>query len=268
MAVEANIPVETEVFGVTYERFALQRLFARLTSQLNLHSVVEMPASGAKAMSSLYSLGFALAGCRVALVNADPEAIKLWYQLDLGDRLTLLREDEIERECATGHCWDLCWNFAVLPTAENPEALIQRMANLSRHWLLVIGVNRFNVGFPFHRAVHRRHQIPWTHGDLRFLSPFSTFAFFQSLGFKEIRWGLVDCPPWPDSLGFRDLRLHRRPESLFRWHSPYLEHLRNGKFPRWMQAVYGLERLPLPIRLKLPYAHLFYVLCRVDREIT
>ena len=266
MALDSDLPIETEVFGVTYERYALQKLFARLTRKLGLHSVIEMPAGGAKAMPSLYSLGFALAGCQVALVDADPEAERLWYRTGQGEHLTLIESGEISRECTTGHCWDLCWNFAVLAASEQPEALVQRMAALSRNWLLFVGVNRFNFGFPFHRSVHRRHNIPWSHGDLRFFSPFDTMAFLRDLGFQKVEWGLVDCPPWPDSLGFRDLRLHRQGDRPRRWHSPYVEHLIADQFPLWMKMIHLGERLPLPRLMKLPYAHLFYVYCRTSRE--
>ena len=266
MAVESNIPIETEVFGVTYERYALQKLFARLSRRLELSRVIEMPATGAKAMPSLYSLGFALAGCQVALVDAELEAMRLWYRAELGAQLTLIASDELGQECASGRCWDLCWNFAVLPTAQNPEKLVQRMASLSREWLLLVGVNRFNVGFPFHRAVHRRHNIPWSHGDLQFFSPFDTSAFLANLGFRDIHWGVVDCPPWPDSLGFRDLRLHRRADRRLQWHSPYVEHLIENHFPLWLKLVYAGERMPLPRWMKLPAAHLFYVYCRTPHE--
>lgn len=266
VVVAADTPVETEVFGVTYERYALQELCARLVEKLNLHSVIEMPASGAKAMPSLYSLGFALAGCQVALVNADPDAERLWYQLGLADRLTLLDESEIAGGSVSNRRWDLCWNFAVLPLAAHPEELLQRMGSLSREWLLVVGVNRFNIGFPIHRAMHRCYQIPWTHGDLRFFSPFDTCAFLRSRGFRDAQWGVLDCPPWPDSLGFRDVRLHRQGESRPRWISPYADYLRSGRFPLWMKMVHAGERLPLPALLKLPYAHLFYAYCRVDHE--
>jgi len=268
MAVDSNVRIETEVFGVTYERYALQKLFARLTRKLSLSSMIEMPASGAKAMPSLYSLGFALAGCQVALVDADPEAERLWYRAEMGEHLTLIESGEISQECAAGHCWDLCWNFVVLPTAPKPEELVQRMASLSRKWLLFVGVNRFNVGFPFHRAVHRRHNIPWSHGDLRFFSPFDTSAFLENLGFRDIHWGLVDCPPWPDSLGFRDLRLHRQGDRRLHWHSPYVERLIEDHFPLWMKIIYMSERLPLPRWMKLPAAHLFYVYCRIPHEAT
>ena len=266
MAIGAEIPVETEVFGVTYERYALGRLFQRLVKKFSLHSVIEMPASGAKAMPSLYSLGFASAGCEVTLVDADEAGVQVWRDLGLDTKLTLLTSDQVETALGEGRRWDLCWNFAVLSTASDPEGLIRRMAQCSRRWVMIINVNRFNVGFFLHRTVHRLWKIPWSHGDLRFFSPFKTSEFLRQMGFKEIHWGVVDCPPWPDSPGFRDLRLHRLGDRERRWISPYADYLKEDQSPGWLKAVYAVERLPLPAWLKLPYSHLYYAIARVDHE--
>jgi hypothetical protein len=262
MAVGVEI-VEREVFGVTYERYALQKLCARLVKRLKLTSVLELPASGAKAMPGLYSLGFALAGCHVTLVDADLQARQIWEGLGLGSKLTCLSRGEF----GTVPQWDLVWNFAVLPSADDPAGLARQMASLSRRWLMVAAVNRFNVGFNMHRLVHRLYNIPWSHGDVRFFSPFYTSAYLRHLGLQKVSWGVVDCPPWPDSPGFRDLRLHRQGDKPRQWLSPYVECVRSGVFPTWMRGVYRGERLPIPATLKLPYAHLYYAVGRVAHEV-
>jgi hypothetical protein len=263
MVVNPAAAVETEVFGVTYERYALQALFARLTAKLNLKSVLEWPVSGAKAMPGIYSLGFALAGCQVTLVDADETAIAIWRNLRLDDRLTLLSQDQILREIETGRRWNLCWNFAVLPGADDPTALIKKMASATDGWLLSVNVNRFNVGFAMHRSVHRFWKIPWSHGDITYFSPFQTCRLFRGQNYRQIHWGVVDCPPWPDSPGFRDLRLHRQAAQERGWASPYVDYLQSGDFPGWIPYVYFIERLPLPKVCKLPYSHLYYSCCRV-----
>ncbi len=266
MAVRENRQTEVEVFGVSYERYALQKLFFGLARRLQIRTVLEMPASGAKAMPSLYSLGFALAGCDVSLVDADSAAVELWRELGLQDRLHLLTQDEADDARRNRERWDLCWNFAVLPSAARPDELLKRMADLTHRWLMIVNVNRFNVGFFLHRSVHRIYRIPWSHGNISFFSPFYICRRFKQLGFEQPRWGVVDCPPWPDSPGFRDLRLHRRGERNCSWVSPYIQYLASGKFPAWMRAVYIGERLPIPAVLKLPYAHLYYAFCRVPHD--
>lgn len=265
MAVMEDRYWEVEVFGVTYERFALERLFRRLQKKLGLQTVLEMPAAGAKAMPSLYSLGFALAGCRVTLVDAAPEGLRVWGDLGLNDRLTFCSSEEIATAFSNGQRWDLCWNFAELSTSPDAKAMIQQMAKFCR-WLMVVNVNRFNVGFFLHRAMHHLWKIPWTHGELPHFSPLYTERFLHQCGLRNVRWGVVDCPPWPDSPGFRDLRLHRLGNRPHRWVSPYTEYLKAGKFPWWIQVVYRLERLPLPAFVKLPYSHLYYAIGQVEHE--
>lgn len=266
MAVNGDIPTELEVFGVNYERYALQKLFIQLKKRLQLKSVIEMPASGVKAMPSLYSLGFALAGCDVTLVDADSEGLRVWQDLSLDNRLTTFTRDQLDDQLKQGRHWDLCWNFMVIPTQDRPEVLTRKMKECSHGYLMWINVNRFNIGFNMHRMVHKLWKIKWTHGDLRFFSPFKTAPFLRQLGVKSIRWGVVDCPPWPDSPGFRDLRLHRLGDRPKKWHCPYADYLKNDKFPSWMRWVYFCERIPIPLLMKLPYSHLFYIFGRVDHE--
>jgi hypothetical protein len=268
VAVRPEVITEREVFGVTYERYALQKLCARLVKKHNLTTILELPTVGAKAMPGLYSVGFALAGCQVTLVEPDSEAAQIWRELGLGNRLTCLHREELISAIALGQRWDLVWNFAVLPSAANPAALVQEMAGASRKWLMIAAVNRFNVGFNLHQTVHRLYHIPWSHGDVRFFSPYYTKDFLRQRGFKGVRWGVVDCPPWPDSPGFRDLRLHRQGDRQRHWVSPYVDYLQRGAFPAWMKYVYWGERLPIPNILKLPYAHLYFALGQIGDEIT
>jgi hypothetical protein len=262
MAIAESSVAEVEVFGVTYERFALAKLFQRLTNKYMIKSVLELPASGAKAMPSLYSLGFALANCKVTLVDANKDALVHWDELVLNDRLELIGNNDVDDLVVKGRHWDLCWNFVYLPTCPDPIQHLSRMAACTDKWLLAIHVNRHNVGFLSHRMVHRKYQIPWTHGDLKFFSPFSFGSYLRDLDYTEVKWGVVDCPPWPDSLGFRDLRLHRQGARELNWVSPYIDMLRQNRYPAWMKWVYGLERLPIPDWTKLPYSHLYYTLFR------
>ena len=69
---------EREVFGVTYDRYVLIQLHRELTNQLHLKRIVEMPSHGAKAAGSLYSIGFAMAGCDVTLVNPEINMLAKW----------------------------------------------------------------------------------------------------------------------------------------------------------------------------------------------
>ena len=62
---------EVEAFGVNYERFSVDRKLDKLEGKYHIKSVLEMLAYGAKAMLSIYSLGFAKKADRITLVNGD-----------------------------------------------------------------------------------------------------------------------------------------------------------------------------------------------------
>jgi len=254
--------MEQEAFGVLYERFAMGRLLAGIARGHGISSAVELPARGAKAMPSMYSHGLVEAGCRVTLVNGVERSRRLWERLGLADRVEWVRADRIDRTDLPDGSFDLAWNFATFPTAEDPDALAREMCRISRRFVLVLSVNRGNVGFPCHRLAHRWSGIPWTHGDVRFNSHGHVRRFLRSHGLRIRRWGFVDCPVWPDSLGFRDLRLHRLNVDLdtVEWASDYFDYAANGGPPAWIRAVWLFERLPLPRFLKTFYSHLFFVL--------
>jgi len=251
---------ETEGRGVDYERYALSQLFAKLAATYSIGSVLEIPAGGEKAMPSLYSLGFAEAGCRVTLVNAEERSKPAW--LDLGLEVRYQECQDLTCTALPGETDDLVWNFMALAKHPDREALLAEMGRLSRRLVLCVAVNRHNPGFYSHRLAHRLCNVPWNHGDVAMMSPFQVRNWFETNGLKVLKVGVVDTPPYPDSVGFRDIRLHRRNVDLTKieWRSRTVEWMKTGKYPVKIKLFHLFERLPLPFRVKLLYAHLFYVL--------
>jgi len=94
------------------------------------------------------------------------------------------------------------------------------------------------------------------------MNPFRVRTWFATRGLKVRKTGLVDTPPYPDSLGFRDMRLHRKNVDLNKidWESRTIGWMKSGQYPLKIKLLHGFERLPLPFPVKLFYAHLFYVL--------
>ncbi len=251
---------EMEGKGLDFERYALNKLFHRFVRRNGIRSVLEMPARGEKAMPSIYSLAFAQAGAAVTLVNCQPKSRWAWDELGFA-----FEAREAADPTRTGWAnaeFDLVWNFMILAQHSNPEALLAEMTRLSRRYVLYIGVNKFNPGFLSHRMVHRVSGVPWTHGDVAFMSPFHVMRFFRDQGLSVVARGGVDTPPYPDSLGFRDMRLHRMNVDLneIDWDSRTVHWMKSGHYPAKIKFLYLFEQLPVPWPLKLAYAHLFYVL--------
>lgn len=53
---------EIEVFGLDYERYALDQTLQDLVKKYGIRNALEIPAIGVKAMPSIYSIGLGLAG--------------------------------------------------------------------------------------------------------------------------------------------------------------------------------------------------------------
>ncbi len=253
---------EIEGKGLDYERYALNKLFKRMVRTHGIRSVLELPAKGEKAMPSIYSIAFGEAGCDVTLVNAEEKSKGAWQEL--GYPVTYRQCDDLTRSGLEGQAYDLVWNFMTLPQHQTREALLREMVRLSRSHLLFIAVNRFNPGFFSHRMAHRIFDVPWTHGDVQFMNPFYVRKYLEERGLEVVRVGAVDTPPYPDSLGFRDMRLHRMNVDLnkIEWESRTIGWMKTGEYPLKLRLFYLLEWLPMPLPIKLVYAHLFYVLAR------
>ncbi len=253
---------ETEVFGVNYERFSVGKKLDKLAEKYQIKSVLEMPAHGAKAMPSIYSIGFINKADNIALVNGVPQYVSEWKKLGADKKLTWLSEENICHTSIPSSSYDFVWNFAYIPACPAPDALIDEMKRISKKYIAIFSVNSGNIGFPIHRMVHKKTKIPWTHGDIRYNNRHFIKKKMQEHGLKVVETGFVDCPIWPDSLGFRDVRLHRMniDFSQLDWEAPYVDMLKNNSFPLWMKAVYIVEKLPLPKFIKSVYAHINYTL--------
>lgn len=259
---------EIEVFGVNYERFALANLLRKLCCTLDIKNVAELPAHGAKAAPSLYSLGFGLLRKQVTLVNGVKEYKKEWNRLNIGDVVRFVEEEDILHTDFEENSFDFVWNFAFIPTAPDPDALIEEMKRISKRYVAVFSVNAGNVGYPIHSALHRINKIPWTHGDKRYNRQAFVAARLEDHDLSIVKKGFVDCPLWPDSLGFRDMRLHKNNVTFenVQWGVPYVEMLRENKIPAWMKAMYAWESMPMLPLIKTLYAHIFYVVAEKRKQ--
>ncbi len=253
---------EIEAWGVTYERYALGRKLMRLAHKYSIQTVAEMPAHGAKAMPSIYSLGFGLAGADVTLINGIATYDRCWKQLGLGSKVAFLTVDALHDTNLSERSFDMVWNFAYLPMEANREKLVAEMKRISKKYVAFFSVNYGNIGFHIHRFLHKLLKVTWTHGDVNFNKQQNIVRFLIKHGLRIVEKGFVDCPIWPDSLGFRDMRLHRQNISFdgTQWESPYIDNVASGTFPLWIKFVYAWEQMPNFPFMKTLYAHINYVI--------
>lgn len=252
--------VEKEVFGLDYERYSLSKVAGKIARKYNIKSVLEIPAGGVKAMPSIYSLGFAQAGCHVSLVNASKNARKIWKSLGLD--VQVIDQKDLTKLTIEDNSFDLVWNFASFPSFREKDNIFREFIRVSNRYVSLFCVNGRNCGSYVHRTLHKIYRVPWTHGDKFFIFPNNVKNYFLINNLKLVEFGVADCPPWPDSIGFRDMRLHRENIDFdsVEWKSNTLDYIKENSYPSWIKALYFLECIPSPIILKLVYSHLFYVI--------
>ncbi len=253
---------EVEPFGITYDRVRLDRTVARLLDAHDIQRVLELPAGGAKAMPSLYSLPFGKRGRDVHLFNAAPQGLAVWERLGLSDRLTLHQGDPSATGLPDAH-YDLVWNFVTVGFDPNFPSIIKEMARVSRRYVMTVHCNGYNIGYPWHRLLHRVFNLPWTHGETAYFFPHKVRQTYREAGIEPVGFGLFDMPPWPDPPGFRDIRLHRTGGDDVEakdWTAPIEQVYATGRKHPGLRVLGRIEDLPIPNLARFPISHLFYIL--------
>ena len=255
--------IEYECWGLDYERYALGKTLQKLTKKYSLESILELPAGGVKAMPSIYSIGFGLAGAEVTMINGVENSVHdVWKRLGIENLAKIHKCDDITKTGLQDSSYDFVWNFASFSTLKNPDKVFEEMIRLSDKYVAIFTPNSLNPGYLSHRTAHFLAKVPWSHGDVTFWSPRKTKKFFLQHGLKIKKIGVLDCPPWPDSVGFRDIRLHKMNIDLstLNWHSRYIDYLAEDNYPAWIRAVSLFESIPIPLLIKYFYSHLFYII--------
>jgi len=261
---------ENEGFGLVYERYTFGKLLEKMVKEYNIKSVLEIPGGGVKAMPSIYSICMGLAGCKVTVVNGEKTSLKVWKRLGIEDMISFVECDDLGNTQLPTKSFDFVWNFVVFETFNNPKYILKEMKRTSKKHVCLFLSNKRNIGYFCHRFAHWYAKIPWTHGDATLRGPKRIKSMMEKVGMKIEKVGLVDTPPWPDSMGFRDIRLHRLTMekglnlSKIDWTSDYIAFLKSNQFPFWIRLVYAFESVPIPYFLKQFYAHLFYVIGSVS----
>jgi hypothetical protein len=260
-----------EGLGLVYERFVLNDFLMNLYRGYDLRDVLEAPLYGMAGVSGINSVILADAGCRVTLVDDNPERLegvaRIWKELDLP--ATFVPHSPMTTLPFADRQFDLAWNWAALWYLPDAGATLRELVRVSRRLVFVAMPNPVQVGY----IVRRRLVEPgffktvdesWT--NMRLIK-----RTLEAQGADIVAEGVLDVPPWPDTVmpaadflkrvGIRSKRL----ESRFTgqgWTWSTMDYYL-GRAPNLRDRVMRyawLDRLPLPWRLKSVWAHHRYVL--------
>ncbi len=266
-----------EGLGLVYERFVLNDFLDELRRRHNLQSVLEAPLYGMAGVSGINGVVFAQQGVPVTLVDDDAERLRgverIWREdLKLPANLVYNPPDRWNTLPFADRSFDLTWCWAALWYINDPAGLIAELARTSRKLVFIAMPNNLQVGYWLRKLVIDReffatHDETWTDiGRIR--------GLLEANGIEIIDQGVLDVPPWPDTvmpanevlkrLGIRSKQL----EEQFTgegWHWSTMAYYL-GQEPDLYDRVIKyawLDHAPLPWQVKAIWAHHRYLLGRV-----
>lgn len=266
-----------EGLGLVYERFVLNDFLEKLRRRYNIQSVLEAPLYGMAGVSGINDVIFAQNGVDVTLVDDNAERIKgvrrIWRQdLKLPVHLVYSPPDRWGQLPFADHSFDMTWCWAALWYIDNPAGLLAELARTSRKLVFVAMPNNLQVGYWMRKLVIDReffatHDESWT-GISRIR------RILEANGVEIIDQGVLDTPPWPDTvmpanevlkrLGVRSRQLEAQfTGDGWRWSTmAYYLGQEPGLYERVMKFAW-LDQAVLPWQVKAIWAHHRYLLGRV-----
>jgi SAM-dependent methyltransferase len=261
-----------EGLGLVYERFVLNDFLLALRAQHGIETVLEAPLYGMAGVSGINCVALAEAGCQVTL--ADDNRVRLegvqriWDELALP--VSLMQVRDWGRLPFADNSFDLAWQWAGLWYLPNAQALLHELARVSRKLVFVAMPNRWQVGYFMRKYLIDQAFFRAIGGREAWVDMAMNRGILQAAGVQIIDEGVLDVPPWPDTvmpasevlqrLGIRSAKLQDQFSGEGWTWSTMAYYL--GEQPELREQVMRytwLEYAPLPWQLKAVWAHHRYV---------
>ncbi len=260
-----------EGLGVVYERFVLNDYLDQLVDEHGIRSVLEAPLYGMAGVSGINSVHLAQRGCDVTLVDSVEErldgVVRIWNELNLPARFVL--HQDFARLPFEDNAFDLTWEWAGLWYLSDAQALLRELVRVSRKLVLVAMPNSLQVGYLMRKYLIDRTFFSTI--DERWVHMRRIKQVLREEGVRFIDQGVLDVPPWPDTvmpaaevlrrLGIKSKKLEAQFTGAGWAWSTMAYYL--GQEPDLYQRVMKyawLDHAPIPWQLKLVWAHHRYVL--------
>ncbi len=266
-----------EGLGLVYERFVLNNFLEKLRRDFELKRVLEAPIYGMAGVTGINSVMLARQGVHVTMVDDIPdraEAVKrIWRELDLEPELHLISPDSWDRLPFQDNAFDLTWNWAALWYLPDPAALLHELVRTSRKLVFVAMPNNLQVGYWMRKYVLDKDFFNTV--DERWVNIERIRWHLRNEGVQIIDSGVMDVPPWPDTvmpanevlkrLGIRSEKLEEQfTGDSWEWNTmAYYLGEQPDLYDRVMKYAW-LDQAALPWQIKSVWAHHRWLLGRVD----
>ena len=267
-----------EGLGLVYERFVLNDFLLALRKEFGLESVLQAPLFGIAGVSGINSVALAQAGVEATLVDDHDERLaaveRIWGELDLPARF--VHHTDWGRLPFDDGSFDLAWNWAALwhlpdgtpEGARTPESLLRELVRVARRVVFVAMPNRVQVGYLMRKYLLERDFVNYV--DEQWADIGRVCRVLEGAGLRIVRQGVLDVPPWPDTvmpasevlkrLGIKSRKLEGQfSGDSWQWSTmAYYLGQQPDLYDRVMRYAW-LDRAPIPWRLKAIWAHHRYV---------
>ena len=261
-----------EGLGLVYERFVLNDFLLALRQCHAVQTVLEAPLYGMAGVSGINSVALAQAGCQVTLADDDAERLagvrRIWGELRLP--VSLIQVADWGRLPFPDGAFDLAWEWAGLWFLPDGAALLRELARVSRRAVFVAMPNRWQVGYFMRKYLLEQDFFQRIGPAEAWTDMASIRGVLERAGLRIVEQGVLDVPPWPDTvmpagevlqrLGIRSQRLQRQFSGQgWEW-STMAYYL--GQQPELRARVMRyawLDHAPLPWQIKAVWAHHRYV---------
>ena len=267
-----------EGLGLVYERFVLNDFLLALRQEHGIETVLEAPLFGMAGVSGINSVALAQAGAQVTLVDENAERLagveRIWHELGLPAEL--VHQAEWTKLPFKDNAFDLAWNWAALwylsdgtPAASvRPEILLRELVRVSRRVVFVAMPNRIQVGYLLRKYLLERDFVNYV--DEQWADIGRVRSVLQDAGVRIVRQGVLDVPPWPDTvmpasevlsrLGIKSKKLEGQFSSdAWQWSTmAYYLGQQPDLYDRVMRYAW-LDRAPIPWQIKAVWAHHRYL---------
>lgn len=260
-----------EGLGLVYERFVLNDFLLALKGRYGFANVLEAPLFGMAGVSGINSVALARIRTPVTLVDDNQERLagvaRIWDELGLP--VDLVHATDWSALPFADNTFEFAWNWAAIWHLPDPAALLRELVRVSNKLVFVAVTNPVQVGYQVRKHIVepefvREIDERWT--DIRRIR-----IHLEALDVKIIEQGVLDTPPWPDTvmpaaqllqkIGIRSRKLDSKfTGEGWRWSTmDYYLGRDPSLHPRVMKYAW-IERLRIPWRVKQVWSHHRWVL--------